>query len=294
MDTLRCMRSFRAVAEQASFIAASNRLDQSAAMTSKHVMHLENRLGVRLLNRNSRNVSLTDAGREYLAQLAQTLDALDETEAAISETSYKPKGLLRISAPVWMACAGFAAVLTEFQRTYPDVRIDIDLTGRLVDLVEEGVDIALRVSDSLGENYIAREVTEVSFEWVASPDYCNRMGQPTNTRELSEHSVLWYSRLPEEFERATPNGEGAESVRLNPVLRSGNETLLHSAALGGMGLALLPNWVTSPDLASGRLIRVFNDQFSHRRQVFAVYSSRKHLSSKVRVFIDFLMKSSFF
>lgn len=288
MDALHSMRTFRAVAENGSFVDASERLKQSPAMTSKHVMKLEERLGVRLLNRNSRNVSLTDAGREYLAQLSQILDALDDAEAAISATTHQPKGLLRISAPVWVACAGFTAALAEFQSMYPEVRLELDLTGKLVDLIEDGVDVALRVSASPGEHYIARPIAEIRFDWVASPEYLKKHGKPSTFSELMTHSVLWYSGMPTEIELTERPEAGQKKLKIEPVLRSGNETLLYHSALQHMGIVLLPQWTMADDLATGRLVRVFDEHTGYSRTINAVYSSRKHLSSKVRVFIDFI------
>jgi len=152
VDTLVSMRTFRSVAEQGSFIAASKHMGLSPAATSKHVMRLEERLGVRLLHRNSRNVGLTDEGQRYLERLSETLDALDEAEASIADAVVKPKGHLRISAPVWVANPTFAALFTEFRQQYPDVTLEVDLTGRKIDLAGSGFDIALRVSEKPGDH----------------------------------------------------------------------------------------------------------------------------------------------
>ena len=178
MDTLTSLRVFCRVAELRNFTAAAERLRLSPAMASKHVMHLEQRLATRLLNRTSRSVSLTEAGALYLERARQALDALDEAEAAIGSTVVNPRGTLRLSAPIWAASQPFVALLADYRTRYPEVRIDIDLSGRMVNLVEEGFDVALRASASLDPGLIARKLASVPFLLVASPAYLDRTGRP--------------------------------------------------------------------------------------------------------------------
>jgi DNA-binding transcriptional LysR family regulator len=301
MDTLISMRTFRSVAELGSFVAASERLALSPAMTSKHVMHLEAKLGARLLNRTSRKVSLTEAGAAYLVQLSQTLDALDEAEASISQSTTTPKGLLRLSAPVWAASGVFASTLADFCQQYPDVDLEIDLSGRLVDVVDEGYDLVLRVSDSPGDQFIARPIATVCFYWVAAPTYIAQHPPVKHIEDLAKHSLLWYQGLPRDLKSLSrrlkplvsadntgkskmPRG----SIPITPKLISANETLLREAALQGMGIAALPHWMISEDIKLGRLQRVIDDDFPLKLQ--ALYHSRKYLSSKVRTFLDFLVE----
>ena len=301
MDTLVSMRTFRSVAELGSFIAASERLNLSPAMTSKHVMHLEAKLGARLLNRTSRKVSLTEAGSAYLLQLSQTLDALDEAEASISQSATTPKGLLRLSAPVWAASGVFASVLADFCRQYPDVNLEIDLSGRLVDVVDEGFDLVLRVSDSSSEQFIARPIATVCFYWVATPKYIDENPPVKTIEDLAPHSLLWYQGLPKDLailsrhmtritgaDEASKSNKQHRSIPVTPKLISANESLLREAALQGMGVAGLPHWMISEDIKLGRLHRIIDDDFPVRLQ--ALYPSRKYLSSKVRTFLDFLVE----
>jgi len=243
MDTLVGMRTFRAVAEQGSFVAASKRMGLSPAATSKHVMRLEERLGVRLLNRNSRNVSLTDEGQIYLERLVETLDSLDEAEASVSEAVVKPRGHL----------------------------------------------IALRVSDNPGDHYIARPISEVVIEWVASPEYLKKAKHPKTLQDLRDHKILWYS----EVATAVPVLEGGAqtTIGIEPAMLSGNETMLHQAALQGAGIAALPRWVTQDDKDAGKLVSVFKDGLQYRRPLLAVYQTRRHIPYKIRCFLDFLIDS---
>ncbi|MBR0960913.1 LysR family transcriptional regulator [Bradyrhizobium japonicum] len=287
MDTLVSMRVFCLVAELKSFAAAAQRLRISPAMASKHVMQLEKRLGTRLLNRTSRRVSLSESGTLYFEQARQMLDSLDEVEAAVSKATVVPRGTLRLTAPVWMANAIFAGVLADYQARYPEVRLDVDLSGRLVNLVEEGFDLALRATGAPDEALIARPITSVPFHLVATPAFLKRAGRPKTFADLSGQPLLHYALYPGESFSLNTNGT-VETVKLNPVLRSGNETLLHMAALEGMGFAFLPKWLVTEDIASGRLVHVLPDEVIFEGRLLAVYPSRKYLSAKVRTFIDFV------
>lgn len=290
MDSLVSMRVFCLVAELKSFATAAQRLRISPAMASKHVMQLEKRLGTRLLNRTSRRVSLSESGALYFEQARQMLDSLDEVEAAVSNATVVPRGTLRLTAPVWMANTIFAGVLADYQDRYPEVRLDVDLSGRLVNLVEEGFDLALRATGATGapdEALIARPITGVPFFMVAAPAFLKRAGRPASFADLSGQALLHYALYPgESFSFQGENGP--ETVKLNPVLRSGNETLLHMAALEGMGLAFLPKWLVTADIAAGRLEHVMPEHIVFVGKLFAVYPSRRYLSAKVRTFIDFI------
>ncbi|BAL73902.1 LysR family transcriptional regulator [Bradyrhizobium cosmicum] len=288
MDSLVSMRVFCLIAELKSFSAAAERLRISPAMASKHVMQLEKRLGTRLLNRTSRRVSLSESGTLYFEQARQMLDSLDEVEAAVSKATVVARGRLRLTAPVWMANTMFAGVLADYQARHPEVCLDVDLSGRLVNLVEEGFDLALRATGAPDESLIARPITKVAFHLVAAPPYLDRAGRPTKPADLAGRALLHYALYPgESF--SYPGEHGVETVKLNPVLRSGNETLLHMAALEGMGFAFLPKWLVADDIAAGRLLHILPDDVAFEGRLFAVYPSRKYLSAKVRTFIDFVV-----
>jgi DNA-binding transcriptional LysR family regulator len=288
MDSLVSMRVFCLVAELKSFAAAAERLRISPAMASKHVMQLEKRLGTRLLNRTSRRVSLNESGTLYFEQARQMLDSLDEVEAAVSKATVVPRGTLRLTAPVWMANPLFAQMLADYQARYPEVCLDVDLSGRLINLVEDGFDLALRATGAPDESLIARPITKVAFYMVASPAFLKRTGRPARLADLAGRALLHYALYPGDSLSVKRDG-GVETVKLKPVLRSGNETLLHMAALEGMGLAFLPKWLVADDLAAGRLVHILPDELLFDGRLFAVYPSRKYLSAKVRTFIDFVV-----
>jgi DNA-binding transcriptional LysR family regulator len=195
MDSLVSIRVFCLVAELKSFATAAQRLRISPAMASKHVMQLEKRLGTRLLNRTSRRVSLSESGTLYFEQARQMLDSLDEVEAAVSKATVVPRGTLRLTAPVWMANPMFAGVLADYQARYPEVSLDIDLSGRLVNLVEEGFDLALRATGELDEALIARPITSVPFYMVAALVFLKRAGHPETLADLSGTPLLEYAQV---------------------------------------------------------------------------------------------------
>lgn len=291
MDTLASLRVFSMVAEFRSFVAAARRLGISPAMASKHIVHLEQYLSVRLLNRTSRSVSLTEAGARYLEQARSALEGLDEARSAIGETSVNPSGLLKLSAPVWMANACFAAFVRDYGERYPQVRLEIDFTGRKVNLVEEGFDLALRVTHAHHPGLVARAIAPVTFILVATREFLERTGVPSSLDDLDRHDFLAYSSVPSDGRLTWDWPSGRRGIQLKPVLRSANETFLHLAALQGIGCAFLPECLVMDDIQAGRLVQLLPDEAELRGKMFAVFPSRKHLSPKVRTFLDFLAQS---
>lgn len=290
MDTLVSLRVFCTVAELKSFTAAADRLGLSPAMASKHVMHLETRLGARLLNRTSRHVSLTETGMLYFNQARLAIDGLDEVEDAVSNTAVMPRGILKLSAPVWAANRLVAGTIAEYNKRYPDVGFDIDLSGRIVNLVDEGFDLALRATSTerLDVGLVARPLMEIVFHLVGSPAYLSRAGQPITMDDLNGHSILLYHGMNAKGSLTINGSAGTGTVNFRPVIQSDNEILLHMAALEGMGLVFLPESMIQADLAEGRLKTIFPDAVRYSATLHAVYPTRKYLSAKVRTFIDFL------
>ncbi|MBB4292168.1 DNA-binding transcriptional LysR family regulator [Rhizobium leguminosarum] len=295
MDTLTSLRVFCTVAELKSFTSAADRLGVSPAMASKHVMRLENRLGTRLLNRTSRHVSLTETGRLYFNQTREMLERLDEVEDAIGNVTVAPRGTLKLSAPVWAATGCFTDMLAAYNRRYPDVCLDLDLSGRLVNLVDEGFDLALRATseDRLDPGLVARPLTNVQFRLMGSPDYLERTGRPQNVAELNGHALLRYSGVNFGESMSLEGPDGPHKITFRTVMLSDNETIMHLAALRGMGLAFLPKWMAEQDIEAGRLEIVLPAiLLGFNSTLYAVYPSRKYLSAKVRTFIDFLTVST--
>jgi DNA-binding transcriptional LysR family regulator len=290
MDTLTSLRVFCAVADSKSFTAAAQRLNLSTAMVSKHVSHLERRTGVRLLNRTSRRVSLTESGALYLGQASEMLVSLDEVEAAISNVTVNPRGTLRLSAPVWLATPLFVGLFSQYQQRHPDVSLAVDLSGRIANLVDEGFDLALRAMapDRLDAGLVARPLMDIRFQLLGSPCYLSRAGRPQNTDDLNGHALLRYSGIQTGEQVRLDGPGGRQRVNFRSAMYSENETLLHQAALHGMGLVFLPTWMVESDVAAGRLEPVLDGEVGFSNTLCAVYASRKYLSAKVRTFIDFL------
>jgi DNA-binding transcriptional LysR family regulator len=290
MDTLVSMRVFRQVVELESFVAAATRLEMSAAMVSKHVMHLERHLGGRLLNRTSRHLSLTEIGTVYFEQCCEMLDRLDEVEATVSRAAVFPSGVLKISAPVWFANRIFTKMLAAYQTQFPEVTLEIDLSGRMVNLVEEGFDLALRVTRQFPTgNLIARPIAPIQFLLVAAPSYLTKAGHPAKPEALARHPMITYSlRIESELSLEGPLENDIVKLKPFSVLRTNNENLMHDAAMDGIGIALLPTWLVDNDIAAGDLEQVLPQYRLPFGTLYAVYTSRRYLSSKVRSFVDFL------
>ncbi|MFK7902150.1 MAG: LysR family transcriptional regulator, partial [Nitratireductor sp.] len=270
MDTLLSIRVFSAVAELKSFTAVAQRMNLSPAMTSKHIQHIETRLGARLLNRNSRNVSLTEAGAQYLQTVRPLLEGLEEAESQLSSDTIAPRGTLKISMPVWMINAEFAKILANFQKQNPEVVFDVDLSGRKINIVEEGYDLALRVTAALDEGLIARKLMEVTFQLVAAPSFLDEYSRPNTPEDLIGAPMLAYDQVAADGHIKFGDKDGLD-VKLKPVMVSSNENLLYLATKAGMGFAMLPNWATSKDLQNGNLELVMPHLLWPKLHIHAIY-----------------------
>jgi len=291
MDTFQSMKVFRSVVEGGSFVAAARSLDVSTAMASKHLAHLEKRLGTRLLNRSSRHLSLTDAGRVYFEQVKDALDNLESAELAVGQTAVAPRGVLKITAPVWFANPHFARLLSTYRGRYPAVVLDVSLNDRVVDLVEEGFDLALRVTTNPGSALIARPLHTIRFRFVAAPSYVAAHGMPRTPQELAAHATVGYLYSPFGDHWPFETKDGVEQVPFAPTLRTNNTTLTYSMVLAGMALAALPPWLIDEDIAAGRLVEVLPAHRMTAGTLYAVYTSRRYLAPKVRTFVDHLASS---
>lgn len=296
MDTLLSMQVFRLVAELKSFAAAAERLGISPAMASKHVMHLERRLSTRLLNRTSRRVNLSETGALYFEQSRQMLDTLAEVEAVVSKATVIPHGTLKLSAPEFLANSAFVKLLSDYRARYPNVQFDIDLGGRMVNLVDEGFDLALRVKHAQPSQpgLIERPLVNIRFHLVAAPSYIERHGRPTTDDELSGHHLLMHSQAAMSSTHTFKDAAGTHTIKFEPVLQSSNSQLLHRAAIEGMGIAFMPKFMIEDDLAANRLELLLPERAKSDTMLCGVYPSRKYLSAKVRTFIDFMAEDSQF
>jgi DNA-binding transcriptional LysR family regulator len=287
MDTLTSLKVFREVVDSGSFIKAAQRLNLSAAMASKHVAHLERQLGARLLNRTSRHLSLTEAGAAYLEQCREALDSLRAGEAAIGMRLDVPRGVLKVTAPVWCANRRFAQVLAAYKRQHAEVMLDIRLENRKVDLVEEAYDLALRATRDPSPTLIVRRLCTLQFHLVATAAFLKREGRPKSPADLSRLSAILptYVNL-EGFAMDGPDGQ--VPLRLQAAMKSDDTTLSYHAVHAGIGMAYLPDWLVGDDLARGDLKHVLPGHNGPPSTLYAAYTSRKYMTAKVRSFIDFL------
>lgn len=289
MDTLTSIRVFRQVVESGSFVGAGDRLDISTAMVSKHVMHVEQRLGLRLLNRNSRTLSLTEPGRVYFERCKTILEDLEETELELGSLGDAPRGTLRISCPAWAPGQRLAEHFAEFRRRYPEVVVDVSFDDRMVDLVEEGYDLAVRASssDALPSGLIARPVRQITYYLAASPEYVKRHGAPKSPEELARHDFVAVGNL-NSLQLTGPQGKIEIPMRV--VLRYRSALGLAHAVAGGIGLAPLPAILFEEPAFKNRLTPVLTEFPLRQSTLYLVYVSRKYLPLKIRTFRDFLIE----
>ena len=291
MDTLKSMKVFATVVATGSFAGAAVRLDISRAMASKHVLDLEERLGARLLQRTTRKLKLTDSGMAYYERCAQILDDVEEAEAGAINLSAAPRGILRLTMPVSFSVRHVGPLITRYLEKFPEVQIDATLSDRRIDLIEEGLDLALRVGASPEPGLIARRLATDRLVICGAPAYFERCGRPTRPEDLAGHNcVLYsYSAVGSEWKMTGPNGE--HSVKVSGSLRANNGDLLNQVVLGGLGLMCQPEFLVGEDIRAGRLEEVLKDYACEPLGIYAVFPSRKHLSAKTRTFVDFLVEN---
>ncbi|MFO0578062.1 MAG: LysR substrate-binding domain-containing protein [Polyangia bacterium] len=292
MDVLSGMRAFRAVAVAGSFVAAARTQAVTTAWISKLVLQLEEHLGVQLLARTTRRISLTDAGRLYLQRCAQILDDLDEAERSVGDLRVSPRGVLRVSAPMSFGLLRLSPLLPAFHRRFPDVELDVGLNDRMVDLVEEGFDVAVRIRAQLeSSSLVARRLMSGARVLCASPAYLAARGVPRHPRELAQHACLRYSLHDApgrwEFERS---GERA-SVDVRGPLLINSGIAQRDAALAGIGILLTPDFMVADALQAGTLVRVLPEFQASGYSVFAVSPPVRFATAKARAFIDFLQET---
>jgi DNA-binding transcriptional LysR family regulator len=289
VDTLTSIKVFRQVVESGSFVSAAERMDLSAAMVSKHVMHVEKRLGLRLLNRNSRTLSLTEPGRVYFERCKTILDDLEATELELGSLGDAPRGTLRLTCPSWFAGQRFANGLAEFQRRYPEVVVDVSFEDRHVDLVEEGYDLAIRIAreGALADGLIARPVRRIARFVAASRDYLGRHGVPESPEDLSRHDFVAIGSLD-----SVPftGRSGKSEVPVRVVLRYRSLGGVANAVAAGIGLAVLPDILFVDPMFKDVLQPVLTDYPLEEATAYYVYVSRRYVPLKIRAFIDFHME----
>ncbi|CBA17432.1 LysR family transcriptional regulator [Xanthomonas albilineans] len=288
MDTLEAMRVFVAVVDRNGFNAAADALGISTASVTRQVAWLEQRLGSRLLNRTTRRVSPSSVGAAYYQRCQLLLAEFDDMEAAVGEQALTPSGTLRINAPFSFSIARLGPRLAGYSARYPQVALDLSLSDRVVDIVEEGFDLAIRITRHVAPTLIARKLGEAQVYLCAAPSYLARAGTPRMPTEIADHAFLNYSYMP--LDTLILHGpDGDTQVRVHGSLCANNGDVLREAAIAGMGIVLQPDFMAEAALEDGRLVRVLPDHQLGPIGVYAVYANRSHLAPKVRSFIDYLV-----
>lgn len=290
MDRLRAYEIFMTVVSKGSFSKAADMLDTSPANVTRYINDLETYLGCRLLNRSSRKLSLTANGEALFERCKSILADIEETEALVSSETIQPRGRLRVNAPLSFGILHLAPLWPEFIRRYPDLELDITLVDRVVDIVEEGYDLALRISHAGSINHAARKLASSHNVLCAAPAYIQRCGIPQTPNDLKLHECITYIYSGDEWS-FTDNGGQTHNVRVKGKVQTNNGDTARAMALSGSGIIWQPTFLIGPDLASGALVALLQDYKLPDIDILAMYPSRRYLSAKVRVMIDFLVEA---
>lgn len=282
---------FSEVVKSGSFTKAAHNTGHSTSYISKEINKLEERLGVRLLHRTTRTLSLTPEGESYYAQSVQIIDDALNAELCVAGQQGEPQGMLRVSCPVSFGTANLAPVLAKFTQAYPKIELELELNDRMVDVVSEGFDIVIRASKKLEDSsLVSRFIMESYGVTVATPEYLKAYGHPRSPCELTEHKVINYSlaKQPDIWEYINLDGEPI-SVRVKSCVKTNSPELERALCVASQGITRIPISHVEADLQNGTLVELFADYPRLRLDLHMVYPSRKHVSAKVRSFIDFVL-----
>ncbi len=291
MDKFVDIITFLRIVERQSFTGAAVSLGVSKSVVSRRLSDLENRLGARLLNRTTRRLNPTEVGKSFYERCLRITSELEDAEAAISNLQDRPRGALKISTSVAFGQTQIAPRLGRFHKRYPEITVDLHVEDRFVDLIEHGYDLAIRIGTMAASSLIARKLGVTKLVAVAAPGYVASHGAPSGADDLSRHPGLIYDHpFGGEFWRWTTQSGGVQSARMQGTIRSNDGGVLAAAAAGGCGIAILPLFMVRDMLADGQLERVLADVINSDLGIHAVYPHGRHLSPKIRVFIDFLVQ----
>ena len=281
---------FVAVINMGSFTAAARALGHSTSYVSKEVSRLEKRLGSRLLNRTTRTISLTDAGRAYYERCSQIVIDAENAERSISQLQDRPRGLLRVNAPLSFGSLYLLDYLPEFMERFPEINLEIEFNDRLIDVVAEGYDVVVRVGSNKDSNLVARQFTSSKSVMAASPAYLTKKGRPAKASDLERHDCLAYSLLPSPKVWELIKDGKRTTVSFEPRLMGNNAQIQVTMMVGGIGIGRVPLFCCEKEIESGELEIIMDDYEQPELGVYAVYPHRQYLTAKVRAFVDFLVE----
>jgi DNA-binding transcriptional LysR family regulator len=291
MDRLDSLESFVAVVQAGQFSAAAKRLDIGKSVVSRRISELEEYLGARLLHRTTRRLSLTEAGREFYPRALQLLENLAEAEQSVSSRQQALNGRIRLATPLTFGLLHLAPLINRFMQAHPGVVLDLDMNDSQVNLIQEGVDLALRIGLLQDSSLVALPLAPVRFLIVASPDYLDKNGTPTTPEELQAHPALCYSNQPEPQKLELTDASGRQSTITLPLrLLANNGDLLQGAAEAGLGICLSPTFIAYRAIREGRLVPLLRDYRLPVTTAYAVYPSRRFVPVRVRAFMEYLQQ----
>ena len=289
MDRLALLETFVQVCDASSFSGAANRLGLSRGVVSKHVKQLEDRLGTRLINRTTRRLSLTEAGAAFYERCRQALADLDEAEADAARTSARPRGMLRVNAPMSFGQRYIAPLITPYLAAFPDVAIDLTLNDRVVDLVDEGYDVAIRIGRLPDSSLVARKLASSRMVICASRDHLSAHGTPAHPRDLADRPLLGYTYSSGRDLLRLEGPDGITEVKVRGPLKANNGDVLCTAVEAGLGIVATPAFFVAESLRDGVLVEILSDWSLPSTDIHAVYPGNRYVPAKVRTFVDHLV-----
>ncbi len=289
MNILTLMETFSAVVETGSFTAAAEKLGLSKSFVSKQVSVLEKDLGARLLYRTTRKLSLSDEGGQFFKHCKIIMTEAANARAEIMDSQSAPRGKIRITVPQSLIISGFSRILIEFQQQYPDIELAVIASGRVENLVEEGIDIAIRVGQLEDSSLISRRLADCTFQVVAAPEYIKKWGRPSQPADLMMHNCLIYgdSKANRGWPFRSPNGESI-TIKAKGNLTSNDGGLIVEGMLSGLGIGFGPSFLFKKHVKEGRLQLLLKDYYQPTTAISALYPLNRNLSRRVRILIDYL------
>ena len=291
MDRIETMKAFISVSEEGGFTRAADKLEMSNQLVSKYVSDLEEYLGVRLLNRTTRSVSLTEAGEQCVLHIKQILERIEDMESGLGELKNQAQGLLRINAPVSFSIKHLSILIGDFKKQYPLVGVNLQLNDRKVDVVDEGFDLALRIGHLKSSSLIAKRVTTIRLVLVASPEYLEKYGTPEHPKQLTPHHFLHYDYMSYDHPSNPLFDTLKQSIKDQATsISSNNGDILVNAAIAGQGYALQPTFLVGEAIKHGKLKVLLKEYEPDAMGLYVVYPHRNLMANKLRTFIDFISR----
>ncbi|MGB5408861.1 MAG: LysR family transcriptional regulator [Thiogranum sp.] len=291
MNRFENMTAFIRVVEVGSISGAADRLGVAKSAVSRRLKELEEHLGVELFHRTTRRMNLTDTGRAFYHQSVRILDDVLEAELATSQAHGTLEGSLKIALPSTFGLMHMGPAINEFSKAHPQIEFDLDFNDREVDLIQEGFDLAIRIANLPDSSLIARRLAPIQFVMCASPVYLEQMGMPQSPDELKEHQCLVYSLLRDfEYWHLTDSSGKEIKTKIHPYLKASTGEFLKDAAVEGRGITLLPSFIAYKEIERGALVKILKEYKLPQMDAYAIYPQTRHLSQRVRAFVDFLVK----